>query len=137
MKAVLQIKRVEDAMEWMESEAESYTSSQSIPWMIDQIGLLCKTMAFLNGQMTVAEEALNKRKVKAYESLAASSVANQDYFAPSLAKDYIAARCHAEQYDYTVCERASRTCYHTLEALRSVLSALKEEVKVQNYQGQQ
>jgi hypothetical protein len=136
MEAQLQIKRVEDAMQWLETSAEGYTAAQSIPWLIDQVGLLCNTMAFVNNQMAVAKKKLNKRKSQAYSTLLASSYANNHYMMPSLAKDYIAAKCDQEQYEFDVCERASRTVTHTLEALRTCISALKEEIKVTNYQMQ-
>jgi hypothetical protein len=136
MKAELQIKRVEDAMVWLETSAQDYTASQSIPWLIDQVGMLCNTMAFVNNQMAVAKKELNKKKVSEYNTLAISSKANEEYYSPSLAKDYIAAKCAEEQYYFDICERTSRTVTHTLEALRTCISALKEEVKVQNYQMQ-
>lgn len=91
-------------------------------------------MAFVNGQMTVAKQILNDKKKKSYESLAASSIANEDYFAPSLAKDYISSKVSEDQYNYDICERASRTIVHTLDCLRTAVSALKEESKVNNYQ---
>lgn len=133
MTPTLNIKRVENCLEWLETVADDYRAVQSIAWFIDQIGVLCKTLAFVNGQMAVAKEKLNDRKVKAYETLIASSVANETYFAPSLAKDYIAAKCKKEQYQYDMCERCSRTVTHQLEMLRSILSALKEESKTLNY----
>jgi hypothetical protein len=80
---------------------------------------------------------LNKIKVEAYHALIASSVANETYFAPSLAKDYIAAKVATEQYHYDLCERTSRTIVHTVEALRSCISALKEEAKLEGYANQQ
>lgn len=133
MIAKLQIQRVEDCHEWLQSVAEDYTGAQSISWYIDQLGVLCKSLAFINEQMAVAKKILNKKKITAYESLATSSVANQEYFAPSLAKDYIAAKCEKEQYDYDLTERCSRTLTHTIEAIRSILSALKEEMKIESY----
>lgn len=130
----LDIKRVENCLEWLETVADDYRAVQSIAWFIDQIGTLCKTLAFVNGQMAVAKEKLNDRKVKAYETLIASSVANETYFAPSLAKDYISAKCKKEQYEFDICERCSRTVTHQIEALRSCLSALKVEAQTVNYQ---
>lgn len=134
MKAELQIARVESCSEWLETSAEDYTASQSIGWLLDQMGMLCKSLAFVNNQMAVAKEVLLKRKSKAYNDLICSEVANAAYFAPSLAKDYISARCSEEQYQYDVCERTSRTLTHTIEALRTCISAAKEEVKTMNYQ---
>lgn len=134
MQADLQIKRVEDCMEWLESAADGYTASQSISWLIDQVGLLCKSLAFVNNQMAVAKKLLNKKKVSAYNNLIGSTLANNETISPMLAKDYISAKVEQEQYDYDICERCSRTLLHTIEALRTCISALKEEAKVSNYQ---
>jgi hypothetical protein len=134
MQAELQIKRVEDCLEWLESTADGYTASQSIAWLIDHVGLLCKSLAFVNNQMAVAKKLLNKKKVNAYNNLIGSTLANNETISPMLAKDYISAKIEQEQYDYDVCERCSRTLLHTIEALRTCISALKEEAKVSNYQ---
>lgn len=134
MKAKLQIDRVESCAEWLETSAEDYTASQSIGWLIDQMGMLCKSMAFVNTQMAVAKELLLQKRSKAYNDLICSEVANAAYFAPSLAKDYIASKCSKEQYEYDVCERTSRTLVHTIEALRTCISAAKEELRTTNYQ---
>lgn len=134
MKAKLQIDRVESCAEWLESSAEDYTASQSIGWLIDQMGTLCKSMAFVNTQMAVAKQVLLDKKSKSYNDLICSEVANATYFAPSLAKDYISARCSKEQYEYDICERTSRTIFHQVEALRTCISAAKEELRTMNYQ---
>jgi hypothetical protein len=134
MIAQLQIKRIEDCMEWLESAAEDYTASQSIGWLIDQMGMLCRSLAFASNQMAVAKKELNKKKVEAYHALISSSVANQTYFSPMLAKDYIGAKIEQEQYNYDVCERCNRVLVHTIEALRTCISALKVEQQTSNYQ---
>lgn len=134
MEAQLQISRVEDCMEWLEKSAEDYTASQSISWLIDQMGTLCKSLAFVNNQMAVAKKILNKAKTKAYNTLITSSVANSEYFSPMLAKDYIGAKVEQDQYNYDICERCSRTLLHTIEALRTCISALKIENQTANYQ---
>lgn len=133
MEAELQIKRVEDAMEWLEVQAESYTATQSIAWLIDQMGALCKSLAFVNNQMAVAKKRLNKKKTQSYNNLICSSIANNEFFSPSIVKDYISAKIEQEQYDFDICERCSRTVLHTIEALRTCISALKEEAKVTGY----
>jgi hypothetical protein len=133
MEAQLQIQRVEDCMEWMEAQADSYTASQSIAWLIDQMGMLCKSLAFVNNQMAVAKKQLNQRKVRSYHTLITSSIANEQYFSAMLAKDYISARIEQEQYNYDICERCSRTLLHTIEALRTCISALKVESQTSSY----
>lgn len=134
MRAALQIKRVEDCFEWLESTAEDYTATQSIGWLIDQMGMLCKSLAFTSNQMAVAKKELNKKKVDAYHTLISSSIANETFFAPSLAKDYISAKTEEEQYNYDVCERCTRVLVHTIDAVRTCISALKMEQQTTNYQ---
>lgn len=134
MQAELQIKRVEDCLEYLESAADGYTASQSISWLIDQVGILCKSLAFVNNQMAVAKKVLNKKKVQVYNNLLCSSMANNEFFSPSVIKDYVSARIEQEQYDYDITERCSRTLLHTIEALRTCISALKEEMKTTSYQ---
>src|SRR5690348_1727608 len=96
----LQIDRIINCTNWLEEMAEEMPEVQSIKWYMDNINMMCKALAFVNGQMALAKKILNERKVKAYETLVASSAANEQYFAPSLAKDYIAAKCSVEQYNY-------------------------------------
>lgn len=134
MKATLQISRVEDCAEWLETAAEGYTATQSIGWLIDQLGTLCKAMAFVNTQMAVAKQVLMDRKSTAYNNLICSEIANATYFAPSLAKDYITAKCSKEQYEYDICERTSRSIVHTIDSIRTCISAAKEEMKTLSYQ---
>ncbi|HYH14719.1 MAG TPA: hypothetical protein VD794_05855 [Flavisolibacter sp.] len=122
----LQINRVEDCMSWLQT-GEAFTHSQSVNYLIDKMGELSVSLAFINNQMAIAKRLLNQKKVHAYNSLLASSVANETYFAPSLAKDYISAKCDKEQYDYDLCERCSRSIVHTVDAIRTAISALKME----------
>lgn len=133
MKPILNIERVEGCLAWLEEMSDD-VHVQSIAWYIEQINMLCKSLAFINGQMAVAAELLNERKTKAYETLVASSVAQEQYYAPSLAKDYIASKCATVQYQFDICERASRSIVHILDSMRSCLSALKEETKTLSYQ---
>jgi hypothetical protein len=128
----LEIKRVEDCAEWLEMAAEDYTARQSVSWLIDQAGVLCKSLAFVNNQMAQAKKILSERKVKAYNDLIGSSIANEVYFAPSLAKDYISAKCSQDQYHYDLCERTSRTLVHTIDVIRTCISALKVELQYSN-----
>src|ERR1044072_2387018 len=124
MQAELQIKKVEDIMELLESAADSYVASQSIPWLIDQVGLLCKYMAFVNNQMAVAKKQFNKKKTQVYNNLLLSNSANKEFFSPSVIKDYVNAKLEQEEYHYDITERCSRTVLHTIEALRTCISAL-------------
>lgn len=125
----LQIDRIESAMVWLQNEFSTTDEfkTQNINTLIDKVNLLCNALPFINNQMALAKKALNEAKVKAYYDLITSSVANQKYFAPSLGKDFVAAQCSKENYAYDVAERCSRTIIHLLDALRTCISALKEE----------
>jgi hypothetical protein len=122
----LQINRVQDCLNWL-INGEAFTHSQSVSFLIDKLGELSVSLAFVNQQMAVAKKLLNQKKVAAYNSLVGSSVANEMYFAPSLARDYISGKVANEQYDYDICERCSRTIVHTIDAVRTAISALKME----------
>lgn len=134
MKDQLQIERVQDCVAWL-NEGEAFTHSQSINFLIDKLGELTVSLSFVNNQMALSKRALNIKKVEAYHGLIASSVANEIYFAPSLAKDYIASKCSQEQYNYDLCERCSRSIVHTIDSIRTAISALKEDAKMVQYSG--
>ncbi len=131
----LQIKRVEDCSNWLQ-EGETFTHTQSINFLIDKLGELSVSLAFINNQMAIAKRILNNKKVEAYLTLVGSSVANETYFAPSLAKDYISAQCSEEAYNYDLCERTSRSIVHQIDAIRTAISALKEDMKTMTYSQQ-
>lgn len=128
----LQISRVEDCITWLQG-GDTFTHSQSINYLIDKLGELTVSLAFVNNQMALSKKALNEKKVSAYNNLIASSVANETYFAPSLAKDYIGGKCSQEQYNYDLCERCSRSIVHTIDSIRTAISALKEDAKMVSY----
>ena len=58
------------------------------------------------------------------------------FFTPSILKEYINSRTAEYMALVTRCERGNSAITHTLDALRSILSHLKEERKIQNYAGQ-
>lgn len=131
----LQLQRIEGAMQWLQNEFDNTDEFkvQNINVLIDRLNLLCNALPFINNQMAVAKKKLNEAKVKAYYTLITSQAANEKYYAPSLAKDFVNAQCSDEQYAYDLAERASRTIIHLLDALRTCISALKEENVTQRY----
>jgi hypothetical protein len=120
-------------MEWLETNSSKYVNIQSMDAIITDLGYLINSLAFINGQMAVAERNFNEVKAKAYEVHIFSRQANNLPVIPSVAKDYIAAKCAQFQYEYSICERCSRTISRTIEALRSILSALKTEFQTSNF----
>lgn len=131
---MLQIQRIMDCNEWLEANADKYERIQSITVLIEDVGTLVKAMAFVNNQMAIAKKLLNEAKTKEYQNVMASLEAQGKNGAPSLVKDYINSKCSKEMYAYDLCERCSRTIVHTIDALRTCISALKVEQQYSNYQ---
>ncbi|RYD51198.1 MAG: hypothetical protein EOP52_12440 [Sphingobacteriales bacterium] len=129
----LQVKRLEDMAQWLEANADKYETTQSITVLMADAGALVKVMAFANGQMAQAKRELNEAKVRAYNGLIASQRATGFDISPMLARDYVAAQCSKEAYAYDLAERCSRTCVHTIDTLRTCISALKEELRHLQY----
>lgn len=123
----LQVNKVEQTLQDL-IEGENFTHSQSISYLIDRLGALSVSMAFVNNQMAIAKKFLNEAKVNAYARM---GITKQN-LSPMLAKDFINAQCSQQQYDYDVCERTSRTIVHTIDALRTAISALKQENQYAN-----
>lgn len=76
----------------------------------------------------------NQAKKKAYHTLKTSSEANQEYYSPMLAKDYINSCCAAESYLYEFAQRLNSAVTHTLDALRTAISAEKQNLLYQSSQ---
>lgn len=88
---------------------------------------LTTILARANYLMAEWNKRFREQKVEAYYKLRISSEAQQKYYAPSLAKDFIDSQCSEIGYVYDLAERLSRLCTHTLDAMRTVISALKLE----------
>jgi hypothetical protein len=76
MRPQLQIKRIEDIQEWLES-SKDISATQSIGFMIDHLVTLCTELAFVNGQLPLTKQLYNKAKVRAYNNMVASSHSQQ------------------------------------------------------------
>lgn len=129
----VQIDRIENAFTWLNEEFSATENLQSVDVLITKMEMLNASIPFAYQQMAIAKKELNEAKTKAYQKLAASSLANDRYYAPSLAKDYISAQCVTENYNYDVTERLCRAMIHIADNIRTCISALKEEIKMQNY----
>src|SRR5437762_8594069 len=117
----LEINKVQEVSNML-TNGEAFTHSQSTNFLIDKLGELTAHLAFVNEQMAVSKKILNKAKVKAYNSLVSSEVANELYFAPSLARDYVSGKLADDQFNYDLCERTSRSLVHTIDSVRTDIS---------------
>lgn len=95
---------------------------------------LTNIMARCNFLMAEYQQSFRKEKKKAYQKLVASSHAQQMYWAPSLAKDYVDAQCDESGYLLDLATRCSRSCVHTMDAIRTIISSLKSERQFAAYQ---
>ena len=99
----------------------------------DYLVRLTSMMAYANEARANANRAYNVAKSQAYISLEREILGQHPKFAPSLAKDYVAALCSKECYAYDLADRCSATITHTIDAFRSVLSSLKAEQQFAQY----
>jgi hypothetical protein len=88
---------------------------------------LTSWLAWTGEQMALANKSFNIAKRDAYHRLQQDFENKGVKLSPMLAKDYIGSLCSKEAYSYEIAERANRTCFHCIEAFRSVLSSLKQE----------
>jgi hypothetical protein len=95
---------------------------------------LTNIMARANYLMAEYQRKFREEKKAAYLKLTASSHAQNQYFAPSLAKDYIDSCCSETGYMYDLSERLSRLCTHVIDAIRTIISSLKSERQFASYQ---
>lgn len=95
---------------------------------------LTNIMARANFLMAEYNRKFREEKEISYEKLVKSRHADQRYYAPSLAKDYIDSQCSESGYVYDLAERVSRLCSHTIDAVRTIISSLKSERAFAQYQ---
>jgi|SRR6185312_1964490 len=95
---------------------------------------LTNIMSRANYLMAEYQRKFRQEKKAAYLKLTASSHAQQQYYAPSLAKDFVDAQCDESGYVYDLAERVSRLCSHTMDAVRTIVSSLKSERTFAQYQ---
>lgn len=129
----LQIDRIEKAFDWLNEKFSDVTEIQSIDVLIQGLSELNASIAFSYNQMAIAKKELNAAKTLAYYKLQTSSYANDKHYHASLAKDFVSTQCIKENYNYDLTERFCRACVHISDNLRTAISALKEEIKMQNY----
>ena len=126
-----QLDKIESGFQWLQNEFDNVDTIQSIDDLIQKLNLINSTLAWCNEQMAIAKYNYNEAKVKAYLNLQASDLANNDRkFSPLLAKDYVASLCKNEAYCFDLTERFSRSLVHIADNIRTCISALKEQMKL-------
>jgi hypothetical protein len=130
---MLQLSQVEAIQFNLECVSEKTMNSQDVKKLIDLGANIVGWMAFTGAQMAIASKEYNQAKSKSYMSLELNMKANGKSFTPMLAKDFINSKCSEELYAYELTERVNRSCVHTLDFLRTAISALKAEMQSVNF----
>jgi hypothetical protein len=127
------IHRLESGFQWLQSEFDNSGEVQSIDVLIQKLDAINSSLAWAGEQMAIAKKLLNTAKEKAYVNVLGSLDAQGKKSFPSLIKDYINSKCADEEYCYDMAERFARCCVHIGENLRTAISALKEQSKMDHY----
>jgi hypothetical protein len=104
----------------------------SSPQLCYETAIWCATQrAFTGEQMAIAKQDWHKAKKKAYETFAISNEANAsrvERFGVMVVKDYISSTCGDLEARYEYIERTNNALGSMEDVLRSVISALKQEM---------
>jgi hypothetical protein len=102
------------------------------PQLCYQTAIWCATMrAYTGEQMAIAKKEWQDAKKKAYESFVVSNEANQtrvEKYGVMVVKDYIASKCGDYESRYEYIERTNNALGSMEDVLRSIISALKQEM---------
>jgi hypothetical protein len=110
-------------------------ANQSVHDLIDLGGQLTAWLAFTGEQMAIAKSIWRSETAKAYDTFVFSKMAQGMTITPTMANKYAEARSGNHEAEYEFCERVNRSITHTLDFLRTAISALKEEQKAYSYGG--
>jgi len=115
-------------------QSTTYADVQSIDLLLEYGFQVTQHIAFSGEAMSEAKKLLHDARRKAYLKVEASMKAQDVKWAPSLVKDYVNDCCSEENAYYELCERCNRTATHTVDLVRTAISALKTEMQVSNFQ---
>ena len=122
----MKIKEIEKIFEEL-VVMDSFDKIQSIDELSKKMLNYCAQMAFVNQEMASAKRALNEKKIFAYNTLGEVQKRQGFTLPASKQKDYVEALYSDHTFYFDLCERCSRTLVHTVDALRTCISALKME----------
>lgn len=109
---------------------------QDLSAIYDEMVNLNAWKSFTGKMMAEYKKELNSKKVEAYNNLIFSQRAAGVNISPSLAKEYINSKCGEVQYLYDFTERVNNCTAYAIDSLRSILSALKQELQTLQYSHQ-
>jgi hypothetical protein len=116
-----------------EIQDTSYNDVDSIELLLQYGFRLSGYQSFSGECMSEAKELLHAAKRKAYLRVMGSLEANGKTKQPvMLIKDYVLDLCSKEAAYYELCDRCNSACTHTLDFIRTAVSALKMELQQLN-----
>ncbi len=127
------IKKIEDGFVWLRNEFDNTGEIQSIDVLIQKLDNINSCLAWAGEQMAIAKRLHNEAKERIYVSVMGSLEAQGKKSFPSLVKDYVNTKCSTEEYNYDMAERFTRSLVHIAENIRTAVSALKEQAKLESY----
>lgn len=104
-----------------------YSQLQSIDVLLEYGFKLAGWVAFSAEAMAEAKEILHKTRSEKYKTTLQQLQKDGKKPAPSILKDYINDKCYAEHSYYELCERTNRAATHSIELVRTAVSALKQD----------
>ncbi|MCW3466529.1 hypothetical protein [Chitinophaga nivalis] len=135
MNTTLQLTEVEAIYSELTAINLQITSNQSVHSLIDLSGQLAAWLAFTGEQMAICKKIWRAATAKAYDSYVFSKLAHDISISPSMANKYAGAKSGDEEAQYEFCERVNRAIVHTIDLLRTCISALKAEQQAYSYGG--
>lgn len=115
-------------------QTTSYSDVQSINQLLEYGFQLQQHIAFSGEAMAEAKELLHTARKAAYLKVDASMNAQGKKWTPMLVKDYVNDCCSKENAYYELCERCNRSATHSLDFVRTAISALKAEMQSIQFQ---
>lgn len=109
---------------------------QNLSSIYDEMVNLNAWKSFTGKMMSESKRELNEKKVELYNNIIFSQKASGIIPSPLLIKDYVSAKCSELQYKYDFTERINNSIAYAIDSLRSILSALKQELQTLNYTAQ-
>ena len=124
-------------LEAIQQHIESTTYEDFSPamrLMYDEIIKLNSWKSTTGRLMAESKKDLNKRKSELFNSVLSDPELVAKITAPSVIKEYIACRCYDLQYNFDFAERVNSSLGYSIESLRSILSAVKQELSTTQFQ---
>lgn len=127
----LNLKEVQLINEKLQNTDPAFMSQS--PQALYELCIWCAAQkSFTGEQMAIAKKEWQDTKKKAYISFVADNETNQrrvERYGVLAIKDYIAAICGEKEARYEFIERTNNAVGYMEDACRTIISALKEEMK--------